>query len=311
MKVLFVSSGNSHYGIVPFIKSQGESLIEKGIDLVFFKIKGNGIRGYLKNIKLLRNHINQNSYDIIHAHYGLTGLVCVMAHTKVPVVLSVMGSDAYGAFNIDGKREKSSYLDMFITQIALLFVKAIIVKSSNILKFVPYLNKSYIIPNGVNFKLFKPYKNKLNCKSVLFLANNSDPRKNYKLLKSALELLRNKDVLLLNPYPIDQSQFPHFLNKASVFVLTSYNEGSPNVIKEAMACNIPIVATDVGDIKKVIGNTKGCYISSFESQDVADKIQKALDFGKRTTGREDVKHLESSVIADKIIEVYKSVLTKK
>ncbi len=91
-------------------------------------------------------------------------------------------------------------------------------------------------------------------------------------------------------------------------MLTSYNEGSPNVIKEAMACNMPIVSTNVGDVKEVVGKTKGCYITSFEPEDVAEKIKLALEFGKRTIGRDDIKHLESSVIAKKIINVYKSVL---
>jgi len=311
MKVLFVSSGNSEYGIVPFIKSQGESLIKEGVNVDFYRIKGKGIIGYLKNIKSLRYYIKQNGYDIIHAHYGLTGLVSILTFSKAPVILSVMGSDAYGSFDIKGKRIKSSYLDMLLTQVAMLFAKGIIVKSKNILKLVPYKSKSFIIPNGVNFELFRPFTNKLNRKSVLFLAKNSDPRKNFKLLEEALDLLLDKDIKLLNPYPIDQTQFPDYLNKASVFVLTSYNEGSPNVIKEAMACNIPIVSTDVGDVKEVIGKTDGCYITAFDPKDVASKIKQALDFGKRTTGREDIKHLEASIIAKKIIKVYESVLKKQ
>ncbi len=77
-----------------------------------------------------------------------------------------------------------------------------------------------------------------------------------------------------------------------------------------MACNIPIVSTDVGDVKEVMGQTDGCYITTFEPKDVANKIQKALEFGKRTTGREDIKHLESSVIAKRIINIYKNVLER-
>ena len=123
MKVLFVSSGNSHYGVVPFIKSQGESLKKEGVALDYFTIKGEGIKGYVRNIQPLRKHIKENKYDIIHAHYGLIGLTCLLTFIKVPVVLSVMGSDAYGSFNNNGKRLKSSYFTMILTQITLLFVK--------------------------------------------------------------------------------------------------------------------------------------------------------------------------------------------
>ena len=75
-----------------------------------------------------------------------------------------------------------------------------------------------------------------------------------------------------------------------------------------MACNCPIVSTDVGDVKEVIGNTDGCYICSYDPGDVADKIKKALDFGQRTDGREKIKHLDKKIIAQEIIGVYNKVL---
>ena len=93
-------------------------------------------------------------------------------------------------------------------------------------------------------------------------------------------------------------------------VLTSFHEGSPNVIKEAMACNCPIVATNVGDVEFIIGDTKGCYISDFDANDVAEKIKLALEFGKKTEGRNRIIEfgLDSRSVARKIIRVYKQVL---
>jgi teichuronic acid biosynthesis glycosyltransferase TuaC len=308
MIVLFVSSGNSHYGIVPFIKSQGESLRQEGVDVEYFTVKGKGIKGYIRNITPLRTYIKQTKFDIIHAHYGLIGLLCVLAFPGIPIVLSVMGSDAYGSFNDKGKRIKSSYFDMLLTQIALIFVNQIIVKSKNILKIIPYKNKSQIIPNGVDFEIFKPDNKSLKQNTVLFLANPVDPRKNFRLVKEAIELIDDKYITLFNPYPIKHNEFPKFLNNSSVFVLTSYNEGSPNVIKEAMACNVSIVSTDVGDVKDVIGNTEGCFITTFDPKDVAEKIKQAIEYGNRTTGRNDIQHLESGVIAKKIINLYRKVI---
>ncbi len=312
MKVLFVSSGNSHYGITPFIKSQGESLREQGVDLEFYTIKGKGIKGYLKNIFPLRKYIKEKNFDIIHAHYGLTALTCLMTFVNVPIVISVMGSDAYGDFDNKGKRIKSSYFEMVLTQIALFFSKRIIVKSKNLYNYIPYKKRAVIIPNGVNTDIFKPYNNTVVKNKILWLANPKNPRKNFNLLQKAFELLKGNDVTLVNPYPIKHSDFPKYLNNCSVFVLSSFNEGSPNVIKEAMACNIPIVSTDVGDVREVIGNTEGCYITSFEPKDVADKIKKALQFGKRTNGRQRIIELglDSETIAKKIIKVYEEVLKK-
>jgi teichuronic acid biosynthesis glycosyltransferase TuaC len=86
------------------------------------------------------------------------------------------------------------------------------------------------------------------------------------------------------------------------------HEGSPNVIKEAMACNCPIVSTDVGDVKEVIGETEGCFISSFEAKDIATKLQLAINFG-RTKGRQNISKLESHKIAKEIEKIYQQTVT--
>ena len=318
MKVLFVSSGNSRYGVVPFIKRQGESLIKEGIILDFYLIKGKGILGYLKNIKPLRQYLKTREFDIIHAHYGLVGLLCVLSFTKKPLVLSVMGDDAYGSYNIKGKRIAKSYFEMFLTQFTIIFPKQLIVKSRNILRYIPYKRKTSIVPNGVHFDIFKPMDKEIsrkdlnlpqNKKLILFLADHLDPRKNYKLFYETSIYIQDKNIKFINPYPIKHSDFAKYLNACDVFVLTSYIEGSPNVIKEAMACNCPIVSTDVGDIKEIIETTDGCFICSFKPEDIANKIQMALKFGKRTNGRNNIKYLESNAVADKIIDIYRKVLS--
>lgn len=314
MKVLFVHSSNSSYGIESFIRSQGESLIEKGINLDYLPIKGKGILGYSKNINAIKT--KAKDYDIIHAHYGLIGLLCALSFTKKPLVLSVMGSDIYGSYNPEGKRIFSSYFIMLLTQIALLKCDALIAKSVNIYKFIPYKNKTEIIANGVNFSMFKPL-NKNECKKelnlevdkkiLLFLANPKDPRKNYSLVQKAVEKISKDDFLLLNPYPIKHKDFPKYLNASDAFILTSYNEGSPNVIKEAMACNIPIISTKVGDVEEIINKTEGCFLVDFNADDVANKIQSVIAFGKRTSGRKDISHLNSEVVAQKIIDIYNKI----
>jgi len=93
-------------------------------------------------------------------------------------------------------------------------------------------------------------------------------------------------------------------------ILTSKFEGSPNVIKEAMACNCPIVSTDVGDVREVIGNTEGCFITSFEPEGVAKKIKLAIEFNKKTNGRDNITHLDEKVIAQRLIDVYQSAIAK-
>src|SRR4030042_4531165 len=102
----------------------------------------------------------------------------------------------------------------------------------------------------------------------------------------------------------------HYLNAADVLLLTSFHEGSPNVIKEAMACNCPVVSTDVGDVRWVVGNTSGYYISSFDPGELAEKIKLAIVFREKhrqTNGRDRISELglDSETVAKKIIDVYK------
>lgn len=315
MKVLFVHSGNFSYGIESFIKSQGESLKEKGVKLSYFPVKGKGVKGYFKNIRVIKKEAK--NYDIIHAHYGLIGLLCVLSFTKKPLVLSIMGSDAYGSYNLEGKRIFKSYFIMFLTQLAIIKPKALIAKSKNILKYIPYKNKTQIIANGVNFSMFRPLDKekcrkelniKFNKKVLLFLGNPEDPRKNYDLVQKAVKKITDNDFLLINPFPIKHKDFVTYLNASDAFILASYNEGSPNVVKEAMACNIPVLTTDVGDAKEIIHKTKGCYLIDFDTTDVAEKIKLIMSFGKRTTGRNDINHLDGEIVAQKIIDIYNKVL---
>ncbi len=316
MKVLFISSGNSKAGISPIIKNQGESLKKQGIELEYFTIKGKGIKGYLKNVKPLRQYLKQNSFDIVHAHYSLVAFVAIIAGAK-PIVVSFMGDDVLGSQRSDGTYTQSGKFLIIISKLVYKLSSFSIVKSREMQKVFP---KAEVIPNGVDFNKYLPFAKEHECRKigiinnfnyVLFPANPVRSEKNYDLFNNAISLIKEDDIKTLSYDNTPNELTPYYYNASSVVVLTSHHEGSPNVIKEAMACNIPIVSTDVGDVREVIGKTEGCYITSFGPKDVADKIKKALAFGKRTTGREDIRHLESSMVAKKIIDIYKKVLDNK
>jgi len=322
MKVLFVCSGNSdNFTISPFIKAQGESLIQAGVDIEFFLVKGKGLLGYLKSARKLRTYLKENYFDIIHAHYTLSGLTAVLAFRKLPIILSLMGSDTYGEYIGENKIKFSSRYLILLTYLIQPFVNSIICKSKHIQSFVYLKKKSQIIPNGIllnkiNFDN-KGFRKELGLSSkkkyILFLGNKSDLRKNYKVVEQAVKFINSDNVQLVSPYPIAHDLVVKYLNSVDVIVVPSFMEGSPNVVKEAMACNCPVVATDVGDICWLFGNEPGHLITGFTPEDVADKIKLALEFSKkhgRTNGRNRIKDLglDAETVALKIIDLYKEII---
>ncbi|MEX2232404.1 MAG: glycosyltransferase [Cyclobacteriaceae bacterium] len=322
MRILFVCSGNvKGFEVVPFIKEQGDAIRKSGAEIEYFPMKGKGLTGYLKATLGLRRYLKRNHFDVIHAHFILSGCAAVLASRKTPVVLSLMGSDAYGNYVGENKALFFSRYLTLLTYLIQPFVSAIISKSRNIEKYVYLKRKSFIIPNGIDTAKFKSsernYRDELalnsNTKKILFLGSKNNVRKNLKLVQNALSYLNWKDVELVNPYPVAHEYVPKYLNSVDVLAVCSYMEGSSNVVKEAMACNCPIVATDVGDVKWVLGDTEGCFIASFKPEDYAAKLSEALMFSEkhgRTQGEQRIKELDldSINVAGRIVEIYKRVL---
>ena len=319
MKVLFVSRGNSIKDMSSLVINQGHELKQLGIKVDFFPVGGQGIMGYYNSIKVLKRFIEENEYDILHVHYGISGLVALMTRTPIPKIISLMGSEILGTeYRQNKKLSFQGKLIPLVVKLSLKYYDAIIVKSKNIADRVAKFNP-VVIPNGVSFDKFKPLdqmearrmlcidKNKT---VLLFPANKNRLEKNFQLFEKAVMDLKLDNCEILWFDNIKHDKTIYYYNAADVVVLTSLHEGSPNVIKEAMACNVPIVSTDVGDVKEVIGDTEGCFVSSFNLEDLKSKLEMALKFAKRTSGREHIRHLESHLIAEKLSEQYKKILTK-
>lgn len=321
MKVLFVFSGNSKlFPISPFTKAQGESLREKGLEVEYFPVVGKGLN-YLQNVGPLRKRLQESRPDLIHAHYSLCGWVAVLAAGKTPVVLSLMGDDAQGAFTGQNKVDFKSRFFIILTWLIQPFLQAIIFKSPNLDRAIFRKKIAHLVPNGVQLDHFevseKGYRTELGLspdkRYVLFLGNPEDPNKNVALVREAVRLLDRPDVELREVFGITHDQVVQYFNSVDVFVLCSFGEGSPNVVKEAMSCNCPLVVTPAGDAAWVVGDTPGCYVASYDPADFSEKLAAALEFAaihKRTKGRERLLALglDAGSVARKIHSIYQKII---
>lgn len=309
MKVLIVCSGNVdnfdfqiHHA---FVYEQIESVKKDNhIEYDTFFINGKGIIGYLRNLKKLRNKIREYSPDFVHAHFGLSGLLACLQRI-VPVVITFHGSDV----NLPQLKHFSI--------LAARLSKYNIFVSEKIRNRVDGNNRYSIVPCGINLDTFHPIDMKtarenLNMASgkkyILFSSSFTSSVKNAALAFSAIGMLQFS-VEFIELKNKNRDQVNLLLNACNLLLLTSKSEGSPQVIKEAMACNCPIVATDVGDIRDIISNSKGCFITTFDPADVAEKINLAFINNKRTNGRDKIQHFDNKIIAKKIFDIYQKVIS--
>lgn len=313
MKILVVCSGNvenfnfeTHQA---FIADQVKAVIKQdsSITFDFFFIKGRGIRGYLENYKRLIKSIGDSHCDIIHAHFALSGLLANLQR-KVPVITTFHGSDI--------NNSKTRYASELV---ALLSFKTIYVSKKLLEKSLIKRKAKYnIIPCGVDLEIFKPMdrvdmrtKYRVDEQSfyILFSSSFSNHVKNYPLVEQAIKLITDKKIVVWELKDLSRQEVAERMNCVDACVMSSFSEGSPQFIKEAMACNCPIVSCNVGDVKEVIDGAENCYIANNHKEDFAIKLNKVLTNRQGSNGREKISSYDNRVIAKRIIELYKSVLS--
>ena len=306
MKIVFVASGNKSVGTVsPFVHSQYESLVQEGLDMVLFPIIGKGWKSYVKGILQLRKLIRKECPDVVHAHYSVCGVVAAIAclGTRSKTMVSILGSFPRNTFKLHWVRFFIKYL-----------WDATITKSQ---RTADQLGIDLpVIPNGVNmdqFILIDKEKARNICgfeegkKYVIWCSNPSRREKRFDWASKAVELLNDKSVILYPVFNKNHDEVVKYMCAADVLLLTSEMEGSPNVIKEAMACNCPIVSTDVGDVRWVTDGVDGTSIAPCgDLEAISHCLQKTLNYSGRTQGRKRIIDygLTTKEIAKKIILIY-------
>lgn len=341
MKILLVHSGNAVGGDsskYTFVREQGEALRALGNEVEYYAVVGKGARGYLRNVKPLREKIASFTPDIIHAHYGLSGMVAVLAsHKKVPVVITCHNGETLTKYgNIissfaTSKAAHTIYVEQHIRDLS--YYKA---KNYSIIPCGVPMEEMTITPYAEARKQLGWSDDK---KYILFGGSFSNERKNYAILRDAVERLKAEkfaicnhkssiafsDIECIEMRGFSRAECVLRMCACDLFALPSHSEGSPQALKEAMAVNTPSLATDIADVRVLFGSEPGHFIlrnpnktnvrwdaDANSLDDMVSLLKQALAFSGRTHGRARILALQLSneQVAKRLIKIYNSILNK-
>jgi glycosyltransferase involved in cell wall biosynthesis len=315
---LWPTEADPSYG--SFVKAQMESLGPFGVKFDVLFVNGRESKwNYFRGVRQVRRQLRAKRYDLIHAHFGLSGWVARL-QSRVPVVVSFMGDDVFGRPTRSGRITPAGHFLRISGFILARLANSVIVKSRQMASKLR-MPSAHIIPNGVDLDLFRPLEQAQarkvlgldpGKKFVLFPYNPNEARKRFDLIQAAVSLAREQvpslELLVARGFP--QEQIAIYMNAADVLVMASLFEGSPNAVKEAMATNLPVITVDVGDAAELIGPTAGCYLVRREATAMAEKIIEVCRRGGRTNGREWIRKLSMEAVAEQIVGVYAAALRR-
>jgi glycosyltransferase involved in cell wall biosynthesis len=321
MKVLMLTNLYPYPSRKPFgafVKREVEALRALGVDVEVEVIEGwkNRLQ-YLKAYPRLWRKLNEERFDLIHAYFGYTALITA-AQRRVPVVVTFCGDDALGTRGAHGRKTLLSRMLVKLSKAAAKTADTIIVKTRQMKEVFPSEARVMVIPSGVDLRVFRPLDRIECCRAlglpeeplkVLFMGETFVPVKNFPLARKAVDALNKTgvDAMLLTVSNVSEEDVVLHMNACDTLLITSMAEGSPNVAVESMACNLPIVSVDVGDVRELINSVEGCHIAERNPDELSAALLKVLAARKRTDGRTLVANLDISRVSLRIIDVYRDV----
>jgi teichuronic acid biosynthesis glycosyltransferase TuaC len=327
LRVLMITSGWPQPGqpqTTHFVKRQAEFLQRAGVDVEVFQFRGGGKpQNYFSAWRQVRPKIRSGRYDLVHAQFGQSGLLALPK--GLPLVLTFRGDDIQGIISDRvGRVALRGRVLRALSRAVARRADAVIVVSAHMKAFFRTRAPITVIPSGLDFDLFRTMPRdaarrelgwSLDKRLVLFAGNPENRRKRYALARSAVDVLnRTLPAELIVAWGVPHHQVPLYMNACDALVFTSMQEGSPNVVKEALACDLPVVSVAVGDVadrlRAVPGG--GCELSADERPEtIAAALERVLRRGRRVAGRQAVRHLAEEAITEQVIGVYRSVLGRR
>jgi glycosyltransferase involved in cell wall biosynthesis len=323
IRVLMVTSDwvwNSWGGTAVFVARQAEFLRREGVHVDVFPFRGGRrLATYAAAWREVHRRLRHGSYDLVHAQFGQSGLTALP--TRVPLVVTFRGDDLEGIIGENGRYIPAGWLMRMLSRTVARQADAAIVVSAHMKRHLPRSVATHVLPSGLDLDLFQPEpqdqaRSRLGLPSdrrlVAFVGNPDLARKRYPLAQQAVEIVnRSIPTQLVVGWGKPHHEIATLLNACDALVFTSMQEGSPNAVKEALACNLPVVSVPVGDVPLRLKGVKGCELCPDDQVDtIAAALERVLQRGGRSEGRAAVQDLNEHVLTERLIEIYRSVLPR-
>jgi glycosyltransferase involved in cell wall biosynthesis len=260
--------------------------------------------------------------DIIHVMYG--GIMAYLVTNGIrdlPIVVSFCGSDLLGSPG----HALRGWVGVQASYCAAERASGIVVKTKGLELAVPsHVDRAWVrvVPNGIDLERFKPMDRTRCCSQlrwrssafhVLFSASSNVVNKRPELAAEATEILKragvDAEIHWLRGVP--HADVPVWVNASDCLILTSMHEGGVNVVKEALACNVPVVAVNVGDVSERLRGVEGCYIAEARADQLANRLARVHVGPRRINGRSTVQDLSIERVAERLRMFYGEVLARR
>jgi len=305
-----------------FIRRQAEFLSAAGVSVDVFAFKGHKKPlNYLAAWTRVWPKLDAARYDLVHAQFGQSGLLALPR--RLPLVVTLRGSDLLGIVSDRrGRHTMQGRLLQGATRLVARNADAVIVVSEHMRDHIKTRAPIHVIPSGLDLERFKAIPQAEarrllgfdpDAKLVLFVGRAHQARKRYALAEKAVGILSERlPAKLVVAWGVTQDKIPVYMSAADVLVVTSMQEGSPNVVKEALACDLPVVSVAVGDVPERLRGVEGTELCADERPEtIAAALERVLRRGGRIDGRSAVSNLDEKLLTERVVEVYRSVLRNR